>query len=735
MLDRLRKGLHLRLRSREYVVEGRLPGGDLQLKDVALNQVSPVTERALVEALFDGQAELLGDRRPLSLAEQRSLQTVLTDLSLLDEGVREQTKRRYAYVSAVIAEGLTKLTPKAVNPIIKRVSEEISDSTPPSAITLYRWCRRYRASGEDIRALSPSFKRRGNRLRKLSGGDAGRAEAVARIIDAVISEKYFSRHRPTIQSVCDTVNARISQVNQLRDPEDRLTFPHRSTVYDAVSRLDPYEVTKARYGARIADHKYSAVKLGPRPTRPLERVEIDHTKLDMLVVDEEMRLPVGRPWMTTAMDKFSRMIVGMHVSFNPPSYLSVMCCLLHAVRPKTYLAERFPEIKNTWDAYGIPELIVVDNGPEFYSRHFEDGCLQLGMGVHYAPPKMGQFKGSKERWFRTQNQQLLHGRPGTTFSNVLDRADYDPRQNAVISYSALDEMIHTFIVDVYHQQGHRGLGDVPARVWRHGVAEYPPLLPPSGADLQALVGCVEQRAVTAKGVELHSLFYNDDRLAKLRRGVKSGQKVTVKYDPGDLSVIHVADTDKGEYIPVPAVNQAYAAGLTLWQHNVIKRYARDTIKAEVDIVALCLAKERIQEIVEREWLATKRTTTRQKIARMKNYGQPGGQGEGRAPGTSQEKLRLVSGPKGGGVPLLPAGNAWGGVSATGSAIDAVQSPGEGSPDAKGGDAAPPSSSTPARTPSKKRPSRKAASKERAAPAPEEAELDMTGWGADFNLPK
>lgn len=735
MLYRLRKGLHIELRGREYVIERRLPDGQLEIRDVVLNEVTSVAEHSLVDSLFGGQLELLGDSQRHSLAERRAARAWITDLSLLEDGVREETKQRYSYVCAVKAQGVTKYTAEVLDPIIKRVSLEIADAAPPSAITLYRWLRRYQVSGEDIRALSPAFKRRGNRLRRLSGGDPSKSEAVAKIIDDVINEKYLSRHRPTVESICATINARITSENRLREPGERLSFPHRSSVYDIVNKLDVYEVVKARYGQRIADNRYKAVKLGPRPTRPLERVEIDHTKLDMLVVDEVMRLPVGRPWMTTAIDKFSRMILGMYVSFNPPGYISVMGCLLHAIRPKTYLKERFPEIQNTWDAYGVPELIVVDNGPEFYSRHFEDGCLQLGIGVHYAPPKMGQFKGTEERWFRTQNQQLLHGQPGTTFSNVIDRADYDPKKNAVISYKALEEMAHTFIVDVYHRREHRGLGDVPARVWKHAIAEFPPPLPPKSTELQVLLGCIEQRTISAKGVELYSLFYNDERLAKLRCRLKAGDKVTVKYDPADLSMIHVADTDKEEYIPVPAVNQAYAAGLTLWQHNVIKRFARQTIKDEVDTVALCLAKERIQQIVEREWLATKKTTTRQRIARLKNYGQPP-QGAGSAPAKSQDNLRLLAGAKGRNITLLTPGGAWDGVSATGSATDTAQSSADDSTGVSDESVGVlPSSTTPDRASKKTRPSRKTVPKDNQAHTHEEAELDMTGWDADFNLPK
>jgi putative transposase len=330
----------------------------------------------------------------------------------------------------------------------------------------------------------------------------------------------------------------------------------------------------------------------------------------MMVVDPVMRLPVGRPWMTVAIDKYTRMIVGIYTSFNPPSTLSVMQCLRHAIKPKTYVSKLYPEIKNTWDTYGIFEGIVLDNAPEFYSTDLEDACLQLGISIQYAPPKRGQYKGSVERFFRTQNQQLLHGQPGTTFSNIIDREDYDPKKNAVISADALDEMTHIFIVDVYHQRVHRGLNDTPASVWAQASAEFPPSLPSRPTDLDVILGCIEHRTISASGIELHGLSYNSDSLARLRRELRSGERVMLKYDPGDLSIIHVADKTNGLYVAVPALNQEYAEGLSLWQHKFIKKYVREVLRRSVDVVALCLAKERIQRIVEREWLSTKKTTTR-----------------------------------------------------------------------------------------------------------------------------
>lgn len=744
---RLHTGLRMQFIGHgECQIEQRLPSGNLQLKNLATNECFSITEDNLIAALFDGTIELLGDKQETTLAERRRTQRIASELSLLDEPVKREIKRRFAYISAIKAQGLTKFTGDILLPLISDVHQAIKDRDSPSPITLYRWFRRYTEAGEDLMVLSPAYNRRGNTNRRLASGDAQKSDEIARIIDDVIDEKYLSRERPTIASVYDLVEARIIAINDLRDECDRLPVPQRNAIYIIIRKLDPFTVTKARYGERLAKLKYDPVKQGPRPTRPLERVEIDHTKVDLMIVDPVMCLPVGRPWVTAAIDKYARIILGRYISFNPPSYLSVMNCLRHAIAPKIYVKERYPNIINAWDAYGIPELLVVDNGPEFHSTHFEDACLQLGINVHYAPPKKGNYKGSIERWFGTQNRQLLHGQPGTTFSNVLDRADYDPKKNAVISLDAFEEMFHTYIVDVYHQQEHRALRDVPARLWKVAIAEYPPTLPTHRNVLDVLLGCVAQRTVSAKGIELHSLFYNDDALALLRRRLKPRERVTIKYDPNDIAIIYVADKETGIYIPVPAVNQEYAQGLSLWQHEMIKAYARRTIKENVDVVALSRAKQRIQEIVEREWLAAKRTSTRQRLARFINH-----EGEKlvqqREQPTSQEKLELIGANSVSEMPRLDISNTASSILDEGKTFGPMQGESELSDVSATADSecSPPHiiNHTDAQKVKRAKGLSKRAKKQKrnqtdepslAQETVENTELDMTGWESDYDLP-
>ncbi len=627
--------MQLKLRNREYIIEKRLPDGRIRIKDIVTDERSALPEQELVDAVFGDQAELLGHDRNQDALKERLKKTRVSDISCLkgDDPRRVELERRLSYVEAVVAGRLEKQTHETLEPIIKKVADAIADIKPPSNSTLCRWLRFYHDSRNDVRALVPATKARGNRHRRFFGRRLKRGELkdnpkaqeraakVAALLDTAIDEVYLREQRFTVQAVHDALIVKIDDANRFRDADDQLPQPDKSSVYDAVSKLDDYEVIEARYGKKIADEKYRAVSLGPRPSRPLERVECDHTITDLFVIDPIMMLPIGRAYLTWMLCVYTKMILGFYISFNPPSYLTVMECLKHAIRPKTYVRRKYSSIRNDWNPYGIPEVLVVDNAREFHGRNLEDACHQLGIVLQFSQKGKPWIRPTVERSYRTIATQLHHQLPGTTFSNIIEKADYEPGKTAIITPDTLDEITHKWIADVYQMSGHRGIRDVPVLRWEKGIVEWPPALPVNSEFLDVALGYTEERVVSPRGIELDNLFYNDDDLALVRRTLDPRKKVIIKRNPSDLSLIHVYDEKHDKYLPVPAVDQQYTRALTLYQHNVISRYVRDELKRKVDAIALARAKQEVQEIVEREWKASgSKHTTRKRLARFRNEG-------------------------------------------------------------------------------------------------------------------
>ena len=212
-----------------------------------------------------------------------------------------------------------------------------------SRSTMYRLIMAYRAKGT-VSSVEPQAMGRRKDAFVL---DAKRE----RLIASAIHEIYLKPERPTLTFLIEQVRARCAQKN--------LPLPDRRTIKARVDRIDRRTVSVKRKDAKGV----KATKAVPGrfvASRPLEIVQIDHTEVDVFLVDETTRKTMDkRPWLTLAIDVFTRMVVGFHLSMDKPSRVSLGLCMLNAVYDKSaWLKER--EIDASWPAAGLPEIVHSD---------------------------------------------------------------------------------------------------------------------------------------------------------------------------------------------------------------------------------------------------------------------------------------------------------------------------------------------------------------------------------------
>lgn len=195
-------------------------------------------------------------------------------------------------------------------------------------------------------------------------------------IETAIENVYLKREKPTLKKLLRDV----SQNCRARG----LPSPSMKAIRARISARSLRERIKARHGAEAAGDKFRLVQIGLLTERPLHVVQIDHTKVDIMLVDDVTRACIGRPWLTLVLDVHTRMVLGLYLSLDAPSATSVALAVSQAVLPKAdWLADRGIEL--SWIAHGLPEVIHVDNGREFHSRAFERGCQQYGIRIAYRP--------------------------------------------------------------------------------------------------------------------------------------------------------------------------------------------------------------------------------------------------------------------------------------------------------------------------------------------------------------
>lgn len=576
-----------------------------QLEDLRTKRISEHKDSELRQLYAEGKL-IFAAQRSHSHADAAPDELGVQHVAISPERW-EMAKMRRAYVLAVL--DLANSQPRFSMAITDVWAKLNLPRKAPSPISVYRWKKRYLESGRDIRSLVPRYANSGNRTKRYPA-------EVEEVVETAITQCYLKKERGTVQDTLDIAMLDVMRENKLRPSALQLPLPTRRLVKRLIARIPAFDRYAARYSRSAATNKFRSVQAHRTTQAPLERSEIDHTPLDLMVIDDHSGLPLGRPYLTVCMDDYTRCIQGIHIGFEPPSYLTVAQCLKHAFLPKDNLQSKYPSIDNAWSAHGVMRELVVDNGAEFHSTSLENACFTLGIEMHYSARKTAWFKGKIERFQGTLNRAIAHGNPGTTFSNIFEKDEYDPSKHAVIRLSVLREIVHKWIADIYHQKPHRTLGVPPAVLWQNSIAQEDILIPDNPAELDAILGRTEERRLTHKGIELYGLQYNSSELTALRRQLGDTLDVSLRVDEADLGEIIVFSPDQRRMFRVPSITPEYAKGLSLWQHRVCKKFAARQLE-KYDPAGWLEAKAAIARLIADE-LMHKKQRTRTKIARYQD---------------------------------------------------------------------------------------------------------------------
>lgn len=413
--------------------------------------------------------------------------------------------------------------------------------------TVFRWLASYRDAPQTSSLLArprgtPTGARRID----------GRLEA---LIADVIRDVYLTKVRAKKEEV-------VRQVG-LRCATGRLTPPSRKTILARIRALDGSEVAKARLQPSEAAALVDPVPGSYRVDNALDVVQIDHTPVDVIVVDEAHRLPIGRPWLTLAIDVATRVVVGFYVSLEAPSSTSVALCLTQAVLPKeSWLKAR--ALACAWPVWGLPRALHADNGADFTGAALRRGCDEYGIKLILRPVATPHYGGHIERLIGTLMGRV-HLLPGTTGSNPQDKGDYPAEAESALTMAELERWLTVEICEQYHRRVHRGLRRPPLVVWQEAMRQ-------SGGGLGALPDQpeqfalsflpFEQRLLRRDGLHLFNIRYWDSVLPVI---VKPGQSVLVRYDPRNLSKVYVAGSD-ARYHPIPYADLTLPP-ITLWEQR------------------------------------------------------------------------------------------------------------------------------------------------------------------------
>lgn len=434
---------------------------------------------------------------------------------------------------------------------------------------------------------------------RVSSGGKGktRIEAnIEKIVADVIESFYLTRQRRSVAAIVREIRMRCVKLGY--------HAPARNTVEVRVRSLDPKEVTGRREGYRATRRLRPVTGEIPPPEAPLDLVQMDHSPVDVIVVDENSREPIGRPSLTLAIDVFTRCIVGMLLSLEAPSATSVGLCLAHTVCSKQAYLLRMGLEEIEWPMTGKPKAIHTDNAPEFHCDALQRGCEQHGIGQDFRPKNEPHYGGIIERVIGTA-MKMSHELPGTTFSNVQERGAYDSEKKAVLTLRELEKWLVLAIAN-YHKSVHSSLKMPPATFWTRNVKTE--LIASVKDEKSFLIDFlpVVKRSVGRTGFVIDHITYYADSLKPWIASRDRLDKFIIRRDPRDLSRVWVLDPPSNQYIELP-YRSISNPSVTLWEHKKAVASLREQGRAEVDEAAIFRVIEKMRLIVSTAEEESKRT--------------------------------------------------------------------------------------------------------------------------------
>lgn len=547
-------------------------------------------DKILAKNCETGKTEtlLIKDLQPFNISEEEIIPET-TELSLISEKDWTEARRRYEIIFPLI------------KPNNRRTEKEVklrASQFGLHTVTLYRWIKMFEETGE-VSSLLPGK----------SGSPRGKSKLlpeVDEIVKTTIEKDYLHKQRRSVKSIYKKVKGLCRAAN--------LTYPTEKTIRRKINQITERDRMARRFSEKCARENFDPLRGEfPHADFPLAVIQIDHTELDIIIVDETYRQPIGRPWITLAIEVFSRLVFGFSISLDEPSNLSVGLCLTHGILPKEMWLEKIG-VEGSWASWGFPKTIHADNAGEFRGNMLRRACEKYGITLEWRPIGKPHYGAHIERLMGTFGTEI-HELPGTTFSNSQDRKDYDSEKEAVFTIRELEKWLTTFIVGEYHERFHEGISTTPLAKWREGILgndEMPGTgLPPrilDGDTLRFDFLPAINRTIQQYGVRLNEIHYNHDILkryvnARDEKNPKLKRSFVFKRDPRDISELYFYDPEIKQYFAIPYRDTSRPA-INLWELREIRNELKKQGKSKVNETMIFETREKLRQ---QEETATKIT--------------------------------------------------------------------------------------------------------------------------------
>jgi hypothetical protein len=452
---------------------------------------------------------------------------------------------------------------------------------------IYPLLDRYWRSGKTKNAFIPAFHKRGGKgsirrkadkkIGKKPRGDVSEGKAITETDRAnfasAVKSYYLNRNKNTFTAVYEKLLSDFYSVPSSGAPSQKKLLPpnERPTIhqfrYWYNKRRDIETEQKKREGVKEFELKGRGITgrsdfglMGPGA-----QFQVDATIGDIYLVSQFDRSNlIGRPVLYFIIDAFSRMVTGMSIGLEGPSWNGIAGAIVNMATDKVaYCKEYGIEISDSdWPCHHVPSVLRGDRG-ELISKNADNLVNILGIRVENTPPYRADLKGIVEQHFRTINTNSVALLPGSVKPDMSKRGGRDYRLDAKLDIRQFTQIIIKCVLHYnnhhymsYFERSEAMMSDnvpaIPVNLWNWGIRKYSGALRAFSAEqVRFAVMPTDKATVTEKGIRFKGLFYSSDRavheswLAKARS--RKRRSVPVSYDPRDMAAIYVWNDSDKEY--------------------------------------------------------------------------------------------------------------------------------------------------------------------------------------------
>lgn len=448
-----------------------------------------------------------------------------------------------AAVIGVLAEGIEQAEADNVSQNKrKRAGRKVVVRKSPGPKCLRDWVKSLVAANMHPLALRTDHRKCGNKKARYGALEY----AILHEFSLIVA----TPEKPEVKDVWRRMSAHIEQVNKERREKglQDLKTPSYACMLDEVAKIPAFDLMAGREGEERAKNYFRAVNAGLSDVvRPLERVEIDEWTVDLHILliltgvwntytdEQKARVPRVRLVLCLAICVATRCVVGMSLA-RKASSANAIRTLDMIVADKQPYADAAGAL-TPWDIYGTPEMFVADAGTSFANHDVRARVVDLDVIFQTTVGGVPFLRGHVERIFRATNDKFIAMFAGRTFSDVVEKGEYDSQGRANLTVDEFAEALVRYKVDHYHNHPHDGLGgEAPRVAWLRLTEEFG-VDPPPDEHLRRVVFGVELRPVLdASGLRVLGVDYQAEEL-NAHFMVKKHVEVPVRMDLLNLGAI------------------------------------------------------------------------------------------------------------------------------------------------------------------------------------------------------